>query len=216
MRHQSYSAILKRSIFIFPIFVCIATILSAQKIDSTWTKVRQFINQPMPPVSGVTIKGDKIDASFFQNNVVLLSFANLINVGSLQQIPFLNRIENDFQGHPFKILSVIPNAKQDVVDFNSPEPVNAEAYQLRQTFGLPAMNYPVVATCDSRNEDGTIGVACDAVVKDYLIGGYPTICLIDQKGIVRYVHVGFAQKEQQEQWINDVENQIDLLLKEQQ
>jgi outer membrane protein OmpA-like peptidoglycan-associated protein len=191
-----------------PAFIC-----NAQKIDSTWMRVRQLANQPMPQVKGKTIEGKVIDSNYFRNQVVLLSFANLINVGSLQQIPFLNRIKGDFIGRPFKILTVIPNSEKDAKDFNAAPPNGEEASNLRTTFKLPVMEYDVMPVCTMPRPVGEpIGVLCDSIVKDYLIGGYPTICLIDKEQIIRFVHVGFAPKPQQEDWLSTIENQISELL----
>jgi len=185
----------------------------AQKIDSTWMRIKQFVGQPMQPVNGIIITGQKIDSNYFKNHVVLLNFANLINVGSLTQVAFLNRIHDDFEGKPVKILSVIPNSVQDVKDFNSDNNPQAQATALRKSFGIPTMNYDVLATCNiQRPPDVPLGVACDTIIKDYLIGGYPTTCVIDAGGIIRYVHIGFAPKEQQEAWLAKVEKQINVLL----
>ena len=204
---------IRRHIFFMFLFIGPVLSTNGQLIDSTWMRVRQFINQPMPAVNGTTLAGKKIDSAYFQNHVVLLSFANLINVGSLQQIPYLNRIKSDFAGRPFNILSVIPNATDDIRSFNSTEPVNAEAYRLRQTFKLPVMEYDVMPVCTIPRPAGEpIAVLCDSIVKDYLIGGYPTVCLIDKKGIIRYVHVGFAPKDQREDWLALVEKQLNELL----
>jgi hypothetical protein len=195
--------------------------LHAQKMDSTWFRPRQLVNSPMPPINGTTIQGEFVDASFFKGQVVVLAFANLVNVGSLKEIEALNRLQLEFKGQPFKILSVIPNAKQDVINFNNPDSTSISfedndgmGHNLRLSFHLPVMEYPVIATCEQRNPDNTLHVACDNVVNDYLIGGYPVLCVIDKKGIVRYVHVGMAPKEQVEQWYQAVTRQINVLLKE--
>jgi hypothetical protein len=196
--------------------IIILTLLSsvnAQQMDSTWFRPRQLINLPMPAIKGTTIKGEHIDESFFKENVVLLAFGNLVNVASLKEIGYLNALQQDFQGQPFKILSVIPNAKQDVVDFNDTAVINGDGSHLRASFHLPVMQYHVLATCDKRNPDNTLHAACDNVVSDYLIGGYPVICLIDKQGIIRYIHVGLAPTEEQPKWYSLISSQIDRLLK---
>ncbi len=186
----------------------------AQVMDSTWFRPRQLIHQPMPAINGTTIQGEKVDAKFFDGNVVLLAFCNLINVASLKDIEILNQLQRDFQGHSFKILSILPNAKQDVVDFNADSTNTGLGRNLRSTFQLPAMEYPVLATCDQRNADNTLHIACDNVVKDFLIGGYPVICMVDKNHIIRYMHVGLPPKEEIDKWYDTVSNQIGLLLKE--
>ncbi len=186
----------------------------AQVMDSTWYRPQQLINLPMPPIAGTTIYGEKIDEGFFKDQVILLAFGNLVNVASLKNIEVLNMLQKDFKGHPFKILSVIPNAKQDVLDFNSDSLNTGLAQTLRSSFHLPPMEYPVMAACDQRNPDNSLHVACDNVVKDYLIGGYPVICIVDRKGINRFVHVGLAPREQMERWYNVVAGQVGSLLKE--
>lgn len=197
------------------LLLALVSSVRAQQPDSTWFRPRQFINHTMPPIKGITIKEEKIDESFFKDNVVLLAFGNLVNVASLKEIAWLNQFQQDFKGHPFKILSVIPNAKQDVIDFNDTAANNGDGSRLRATFQLPVMQYYVLATCDQRNPDSTLHAACDNVVKDYLIGGYPVICLIDKTGVIRYIHVGLAPEEQQQDWYNLVSSQIDKLLKAQ-
>jgi hypothetical protein len=211
---------MKKILFVFVMSVSFFP-LHAQVMDSTWFRPRQLVNNPMPPINGTTIKGEFIDASFFKGQVVVLAFGNLVNVGSLKEIEALNRMQMDFKGQPFKILSVIPNAKQDVISFNNPDSTStssedddAMGHNLRLSFQLPVMEYPVMATCDQRNPDNSLRLACDNVVKDYLIVGYPVICLVDKKGIVRYVHVGTAPKDQMEQWYAAVTRQINILLKE--
>jgi hypothetical protein len=188
-------------------------VVRAQQMDSTWFRPRQLINHPMPEIKGITIKGERIDETFFKENVVVLAFGNLVNVASLKEIGYLNQLQQDFRGQPFKILSVIPNAKQDVIDFNDTAVNNGDGSRLRASFQLPVMQYSVLATCDKRNPDNTLHVACDNVVKDYLISGYPVICLVDKQGIIRYIHVGLAPTEEQQKWYNLVSTQIDRLLK---
>ena len=196
------------------IFTFMMLSAQAQVIDSTWYRPRQLINSPMPPVNGTTIQNQKIDSSFFKEKVVVLAFGNLVNVASLKEIEVLNHMESEFKNQPFKILGVMPNAKQDVIDFNSLQENAGMGYSLRMSFQLPVMEYPVMATCDERNPDNTLHVACDNVVKDYLIGGYPVICLIDKKGVVRYVHVGAPPKDKMDQWYDVVTKQVNTLLKE--
>lgn len=205
---------LKAGLSIIIIFIFLSSV-QAQKIDSTWFRPRQLINHPMPAITGTTIKGETIDEAFFKENVVLLAFGNLINVASLKEIAYLNQFKQDFQGQPFKILSIIPNAKQDVIDFNDETGKKGDGAHLRANFQLPVMQYHVLATCDKRNPDNTLHVACDNVVKDYLIGGYPVICLVDKLGVIRYIHVGLAPNEEQQNWYNLVASQINKLLKAQ-
>lgn len=176
-------------------------------------RVRQLTNQPLPQLNGVTIDGQKIDSNYFRNHVVMLTFSNLINVGSLQQIPFLNRLNSEFIGRPFRILSVLPNSNVDVLNFNSTDANNTEARRLRETFKLPVMEYDVMSVCRMQRPAGEpIGVLCDSVVKDFLIGGYPTSFVVDQQGAIRFVHVGFAPKDQQDDWLSLVEKQVSQLL----
>jgi cytochrome oxidase Cu insertion factor (SCO1/SenC/PrrC family) len=175
----------------------------------------QLLGHQMPPITGTTISGTAVDATFFKDNVVIIFFGNLINTTSLKQVEFLNQVQQDFYGHPFKILEVMPNATQDVKDFNDPSADNVGlAHQIRTNLQLPTMQYPVMATCDHRNPDNTLHPACDNVVKDYSITQYPVFCVVDRSGTIRYVHANLSPDNQQD-WQILIEQQVNLLLKEQ-
>ncbi|HYV92208.1 MAG TPA: redoxin domain-containing protein [Chitinophagales bacterium] len=190
----------------------VITLIQAQVKDSS--DPNQLINHPMPAISGTTINGEPIDASFFKDNVVVIAFGNLSDVSSLKEIEYLNQLGHDFQGHPFKVLAVMPNTKQDVKDFNDVSATNnTESHQMRMTLQLPVMEYPVMATCDKRNADKSLQPACDNVVKDFLISDYPLICVVDKTGTVRYVHLGLPAQDQQQDWRNLIATQITSVLK---
>ena len=205
-----YIAFLKGALSILIAFTLLSQ-LHAQVTDSSVPN--QLVGHTMPPISGATISGTTIDASFFKDNVVVIVFGNLMNTTSLKQIEYLNRVQQDFQGHPFKILEVMPNATQDVKDFNDVSADNKGiGHQLRMSLQVPVMEYPVMATCDKRNPDNTLHPACDNVVKDYEISQYPMFCIVDRSGTIRYIHANLSPNDQQG-WQALIEEQIDLLLK---
>ncbi len=207
--------ILKKQLLILGLVIFfLPNFSSAQKVDSSWYQPRKLMGHTMPAINGTTIQGKKIDSVFLKQKVIVLAFGNLVNIGSLQQIESLNKIQETFNDSSFSILSILPNAENDVRDFNSVTANSAMGYQLRMTYNFPAMHYPVVATCSNRNSDNSLRPACDSVVKDFLIAGYPVLILVDKKGIIRYVHVGMPPRESQQEWNNVIDNQIRDLLKE--
>ncbi|MCY7410239.1 MAG: hypothetical protein LH473_08195 [Chitinophagales bacterium] len=185
----------------------------AQKVDSSWYQPRKLMGHKVPEISGTTIQSKKVDSVFLKNKVIVLAFGNLVNIGSLQQIEWLNKIQEIFNDSSFSVLSIFPNAESDVKDFNSVTPNSTMGYQLRMTYNFPLMNYPVLATCSNRNPDNSLRTACDSIVKDFLIAGYPVLILVDEKRIVRYVHVGMPPRESQQEWYNVIDKQIRDLLK---
>lgn len=185
------------------LFFFLPSLLFAQSPDSLKVLYTpdSLINKPAPYFSGKSIKGTVFSSENFKGKVTLLNFWFISCMPCMHEIPYLNKIHKDYSGKDFQIISVANNARKDLMSFNDTTKPDGLTY-LRRSLKTETINYEIIPACEKRKKrkaikDTTvIGQECDYITSDYFIHLYPTTFIIDKRGIVRYLHPGFAMSDE--------------------
>lgn len=145
--------------------------------DSTLTKaaekemvsLKMGVGNPAPDVEGVDLEGKKVKLSSYQGKVLLFDIWATWCGPCRAMIPHERELVKKMENKPFALLSVSSdNEKSDLTEFLSKEP-------------MPWNHW----------FDGARG----PVAKTFKVHAYPTLYLIDAKGIIRKKFVGSPGNE---------------------
>ena len=129
------------------------------------------INNNAPAFSLNNLKGEEVALSQFEGKVVFVNFWATWCPPCKIEFPELNQLAEDFQGKDFHLLAVnIDDDRRKV-----------EKYLKKMKMESPAMEILL----DPESE----------VVESYNAEAMPSTFVMDQKGIIRYIHVGFAPED---------------------
>jgi thiol-disulfide isomerase/thioredoxin len=122
------------------------------------------VGQPVPNVQGTNLEGKKIDLSSYKGKVVLLDIWATWCGPCVKMIPHERQMMDKLKGKPFTILSVsCDDDKDDLTNFLAKEKMPWDHWW-----------------------DGARG----PVAKSFRVQAFPTLYLIDAKGVVRNKWVG--------------------------
>lgn len=174
-----------------------------------------LINKRIPYFSGTSITGQNWNSDKLKGKVVLLNFWFIGCFPCMKEIKYLNEINKEFQGKDFILLSIAPQLKEDLTNFNGAD-TNKIPAAVRLKLKVEPITYEIISACDKRKNDlNRLGPECKNISNDFLVDGYPTTFFIDKFGIIRYVEDGFPFTEDlMKSSINKYKDRIDKLLRE--
>jgi thiol-disulfide isomerase/thioredoxin len=136
------------------------------------------VGNAAPDVTGTDLDDKKVKLSSFQGKVVLLDIWATWCGPCRAMIPHERELVKKMDGKPFVLLSVsVDDAKSDLTDFLKDEP-------------MPWAHW----------FDGKAG----AVAKAYKVKAFPTLYLIDKKGVIREKWVGAPKAEEMDKKIEEL------------
>lgn len=157
---------------------------TAKVEDSTIEKAAELalmipvVGNPAPDVTGSDLDDKKVKLSSYQGKVVLLDIWATWCGPCRAMIPHERELVKKMDGKPFVLLSVsCDDAKSDLTDFLKDEP-------------MPWSHW----------FDGKGG----SVAKTYKIKAFPTLYLIDKKGVIRNKWVGAPKSEELDKIIEEL------------
>jgi thiol-disulfide isomerase/thioredoxin len=109
----------------------------------------------------------------YRGKVVLLDFWYRGCGWCIRAMPQLNQLAGDFSGQPVAVLGMNNDSKKADADF------------VIETMKL---EYPTL----KNRADGSEGDA--GIHANYEISGWPTLVVLDGKGVIRHIHVGYSDK----------------------
>jgi thiol-disulfide isomerase/thioredoxin len=130
-------------------------------------KFATLINQPSPVWQATDLDGQSRPLADYRGQVVLLDFWYRGCGWCIRAMPQIKKLAADFDGRKVAVLGINNDDNLDDARF------------VVEVVGL---NYPTL-----RN-----GAGDDAISRKYKINGWPTLVLIDPKGIVRHIHFGYS------------------------
>lgn len=171
---------------------------NCQLTDSSDIELRHdsLLNKKLPFFSGTSISGQNWNPERLNGKVVLINFWFIGCAPCMKEIKFLNNIYSEFKGKDFILLSIAPQVKDDLINFNSEVNNNIPA-AIRIKMNAEKIIYEVIPACDKKkNTDPTrVGPECKNISSNFLVDGYPTTFFIDKAGIIRYVEEGFPTSD---------------------
>jgi thiol-disulfide isomerase/thioredoxin len=139
------------------------TLATAAAADIETLK-RTAVGQPAPAVTGTDLHGKKVALADYKGKVVLLDIWATWCGPCRGMIPHEREMVKRLEGKPFVLVSVsVDEKKEDLTEFQKKEPM------------------PWVHWWDGEN---------GAVAKTFRVKGFPTLYLIDAKGVIRKKWIG--------------------------
>lgn len=122
-----------------------------------------ILNKPAPDFSTTDFDGNPVKLSDLRGKVVLLDFWYRGCGWCIRAMPQLKQLAEDFKGRPVAILGMNIDTKPEDAQFVIKE---------------MSLNYPTVKA--------------EGLPEKFKVDGFPTLLLIDQKGIIRDVETGWS------------------------
>ena len=131
-------------------------------------KFGKQIGQPSPDWETTDLEGSPRKLTDYRGKVVLLDFWYRGCGWCIRSMPQLKQLAADFDGQPFALLGMNNDRKLD------------DAHFVIDTMKLPYENLR-----NGPHDD-------NAINKKYEINGWPTLVILDGKGVIRHIHVGYS------------------------
>jgi len=186
---------------------CIFIVASFLFFGLTQQKPR-WVGQKFPLISGATTKGHKIDSTYFNGKVTLITFFHVGCQPCLFEINWLKKLKKQ---PGFQVLYIVPHTTKEMQLFNSSEPNYYSRIRRKNKAGT--IDFDILSECEVKNKP-TKDTLCNAVSEKLRVTGYPTTFLLDGRLIIRQVWYGFAMDTvSAKQKIADWQKEIDKLQK---
>ena len=131
-------------------------------------------NCRIPDFEAVTMKGEKVDASFLAGKVVVMNFWFVTCPPCVKEIPALNRLVKEYSDGEVVFLAMGLDEKEE-----------AESFLAEQAFNYRHVN-------DIGNK-GLIDAFC-------IFAGFPTNMVFDRDGILQHISAGGNPEEEMEKY----------------
>ena len=141
------------------------------------------VGQIAPDLQGTDTTGQSIKLSDYRGKVVMVDFWATWCAPCKEMIPHEKELAKRLEGQPFMLLGVSADNEQD---------------QLKSFINQKSISWPNIF-------DGPSGPLAAA----WRIDGYPTVFIVDAKGIIRYKQAGFSTES-----MSKMDNAIDKMLKD--
>lgn len=162
---------------------------------------RHLLFENVPDFSGVSLRGSLLNNESIKGKVTLINFWYIGCPPCMKEIKFLNKLNREFSNQDFKLISIAPQYKNDLISFT-----NSNSEKFRRIIHADSIEYEIIASCGEKEngeytiyDDGmksgcdlVIQRECDLITKDFFVNSYPTTFIINKHGIIKYIESGFA------------------------
>lgn len=144
-----------------------------------------FINEAAPAFTLSDLSGQQTSLKDLKGKVVFVNFWASWCPPCKQEFPELNELANEYEGHKVRVLAInLDKKKQRVDDFLAKMKVTPHALTILLDPGA-------------------------GVVADYVARSMPSSFIIDQKGIIRFVHFGYSEKDPAK-WRSEINQLLEM------
>ena len=178
-----------------------------------------MLNRPMPLLHNKTLDGKTIDESYYKGHVSLVSFMYIGCMGCMSEINSLNKLNAKYSSNEkFHMLCIARQMKEQMEQFNSDK--KSMFNTLRSYFGAGPIQYSIQPGCSGTSKmDSSTGridlkSECNTVEETYGFSTYPTLFIVDKKGIIREIKTGAPAKGKEQAFYDGLEKEINELLAE--
>lgn len=174
----------------------------------------ELLNKTIPNFVAKTLSGETITHESFFGHVTLIQFMYFPCGPCMSEIPQLNKLHQRFIDKGLKIIAVIPNRPIDIETYQEAKDTNSIFCMIRHSFNYDRIQYQILSECENNNVEtkkNQIGATCQTISKLFKRDFYPINYLIDKKGTIRKIYVGFNTLEKEKENAK-MENDIKELL----
>jgi cytochrome oxidase Cu insertion factor (SCO1/SenC/PrrC family) len=151
--------------------------------------VRQMAGKPFPAFALKSHQGRQWTEQNLRGKVTLVSFWFIGCKGCMQEIPGLNMIQDSVRDPQFQLISFARNTPKEIETFvNKRYDTTARAFKNYRS--ARQMNYEIIPSClpDPRPSGNNV---CELLHRKLHVNTYPVTMLVDKKGVIRHVLIGF-------------------------
>ncbi len=128
-------------------------------------------NSRLPTFIAPTITGEVVNTSKYDTNIFLLNFWSIRCGPCIKEIPYLEKLFQEFKGNGLKIISV-----------NTDQASTEDVFRFIENKGFD-LNYDILTDPD---------LVLSSVFTKWFV---PVTILIDSNGVMRYNHTGFTSRD---------------------
>jgi thiol-disulfide isomerase/thioredoxin len=180
--------------YIMKNLVVFITILLFCKIanahDSLWVKQHTaMLNKPFPKFSKKDLNNKLWNNGSIAGKVTLVSCWKVGCLPCMDEASHLKAFADSFKRNGFQLISFARNNKAILASIMSDTTKDKDLLWYRKYYSC--INFPIIPCCKNPELEKWDRTDCAFLEKDLKIMGYPTVLLVDKKGIIRYMDSGF-------------------------
>lgn len=185
------------------------------------TMKAQMLGKACPTFSLFDLDSNLYSNGNLKGKVVLLNVWEIGCLPCMMEIRQLNKLKKDYEGKDFVLISMTPLSKKIMSSFKgeSKESTKMDSAfsSVKKIFRIGTIDFPIIPTCneattpDFNTDIIKLTQFCDYLKDSFLIQSYPTTFIIDKKGIIRDIRIGFGLEDRN---VDIFSSKVDELLKE--
>lgn len=140
-----------------------------------------FVNDPAPSFSLKAMDGKDIRLEDFRGEVVLVNFWASWCPPCKQEFPELNELANEYKGEKVKVLGINLDKSQERVE------------KYLEKIKIKPSSMIILLDPEAK------------VVANYVARSMPSSFIVDQQGVIRFVHFGFSESDPVK-WRKEIES----------
>ena len=144
----------------YPVLIFFSFLFDLQSRAQEASLQEKWMNKQLPVFTGTTLQGNVVNTREDTGKIVLVNLSYRACLACIYEIPFLNRLQNEFDSSQFKLLSIANNTLSQLAALNSSTDSNKYAY-IRRALVKDSIQYPILAACDVIDSSiGDLGCLC--------------------------------------------------------
>jgi thiol-disulfide isomerase/thioredoxin len=177
--------------FIVFIVLSFFTITEVAADDSLWIKRHTLmLNKPCPSFSKKDLNNKPWSNKTLLGKVTLVSCWKIGCIPCMDEAPHLKAFTDTLTRQGLQVISFARNNKEILTTMLRDTCKDKDLLWYKKAYS--GLNFPIIPCCKNPELEKWDRTDCLFLEKELKILGYPTILLVDKKGIIRYMHVGFS------------------------
>jgi thiol-disulfide isomerase/thioredoxin len=158
-----------------------------------------------PVLQGSTLSGVRVDSSFYNGKLTLLSFFYIGCLPCMKEIPVLNRLKDHFADRPVQVVAVAPHNPGQLRAWNTPE--NTRSYRTEP------IRYEIIPECTDSADKPGFSPVCYTLSRRFGVSAYPTSVFIGPAGDLLMTVEGFPLRDNQDETLQELIRMVEEFLK---
>lgn len=190
------------SLFKSPAFQLLKFLLVILLMASSTTCLSQTFRAPV--LQGNTLSGIRVDSSFYEGKLTILSFFYIGCMPCMKEIPVLNRLKDHFADRPVQVVAVAPHSPRQLQAWNTPENTG--------TYRTDPIRYEVLPECTDSMDRPGFSPVCYTLSRRFGVSAYPTSVFIGPNGDLLMTAEGFPMRDNQDETLQELIRMVEEFL----